>query len=300
MPTEDDVISDAGQALPPELCFAPDLGRQGDDGARRRTRSWAQLCHDLRTLSDELGAGLEKLTTEDGRATSLCEGWDVRDVVVHLVVGDDLALRTLQGEDCFPDPTDDEHILQSESRARVERLAQLDLATAIDRFRSGRERLLNQIIELGPPDAGERVSWASKPISTFSMIQSRLMETWVHGWDLRHPLGIPMRFDDRAWWVADIGVRHVPYSLTKAGIDPGPVELSVSLVGLGGGSWTRVLVASASTASPPTSVRISGPAWAWVVLVSRRWPGRAGAQTALRVDAGELGRAVVEQARAFA
>ena len=139
------------------------------------------------------------------------------------MVGDDLASRTLQGEDCFPESTDDEQVLQSESRARVERLGPLDLEAAVAQFRVGRHRLLGQLAD-SQADLRENVSWASKPISTFSMIQSRLMETWVHGWDLRHPLGIPTSFDDRAWWLTDIGVRHVPYSLAKAGIVAGPGE----------------------------------------------------------------------------
>jgi uncharacterized protein (TIGR03084 family) len=298
--TEEDVLDDLGQAPPAELCFAEGLGRRDGGEAQRRGRSWTQLCEDLRTLGDELVVDLAEVTADDGRVASLCEGWDVRDVVVHLVVGDDLAFRTLQGEDCFPDPTDDEDILQSESNARVERLAALDLANAVDRFRSGRERLLGRIAELGPAELSEPVSWASKPITTFSMVQSRVMETWVHGWDLRHPLGIPMPFDDRAWWLTDIGVRHVPYALAKAGVEPRPIELSVSLTGPGGGSWRRSVGVSTSTASPPASVRICGPSWAWAVLVSRRWPGRGTAQAALSVDGGEAGGAVVEHARAFA
>ena len=299
MPVEDAVTSEAVPSVPPaELCFASGRAPEDGDEERRRGRSWTQLADDLATLSEELVADLEELTTRHGRTTSLCEGWDVRDVVVHLVVGDDLASRTLQGEDCFPHPTDDEQVLQSESRARVERLGPLDLEAAVERFRVGRHRLLGQLAGLSQADLRENVSWASKPISTFSMVQSRLMETWVHGWDLRHPLGIPTSFDDRAWWLTDIGVRHVPYSLAKAGVVAGPVELTVSLDGPAGGSWTRTFAGAAETR--PSSVRVSGPAWAWAVLVTRRWPGRASAREALRVGPAGLGGTLLEHARSFA
>ena len=118
------------------------------------------------------------------------------------------------------------------------------------------------------------------------------METWVHGRDLRLPLHLPSPYDDRCWWVNDLGVRHVPYALAKAGLDP-DVGVDLMLEGPGGGEWRSAL---AATIGGP--VNISGPSWAWLVAVAQRAPGRedALAQFIGPVAAGP----VLETARAYA
>ena len=87
--------------------------------ALRRARDWDLLAEDLASLGSELQPDLAWLSPSTGKVESLCPGWTVRDIVVHLVVGDDLAVRTLAGENCFASPTVDESVLAHESRERV-------------------------------------------------------------------------------------------------------------------------------------------------------------------------------------
>jgi hypothetical protein len=72
-----------------------------------------------------------------------------------------------------------------------------------------------------------------------ALVQSRLVEYWIHGWDIRWARGLPHPFDDRAWWLADACVRHVPYALEKQGAVAG-ARIRVSLFGVAGGEWDRV------------------------------------------------------------
>jgi uncharacterized protein (TIGR03083 family) len=109
------------------------------------------------------------------------------------------------------------------------------------------------------------VDWGAQPISRFSLIQSRLMETWVHGWDLRYGLGITHPYDDRAWWLSDLLVRHVPYALAKDGRPVPDADLKFELAGAGGGSWTR------SIGTPPRRpLRLAGTALGWLAWGSGR------------------------------
>lgn len=162
------------------------------------------------SLGDELTQDLARLTERQGEVGSQCTGWTVRDFVVHLSVGDDLAERSLRGENCFPSPTYDERSLQQDAFARVASVGQIDLAAAVAMFVERWRRLLDLIVGLPATAQGQPVEWVAKPLSRFALVQSRLMETWVHSWDLRQPLGLATAYDDRAWWVSDLGIRHVP------------------------------------------------------------------------------------------
>jgi uncharacterized protein (TIGR03084 family) len=277
-----DLPAAAGLAAGP-----PDEGAPG-----RRARDWGRLVVDLTSLGAELEQDLAELSRADGEVESLCPGWTVRDVVVHLVVGDGLALRALAGEDCFPDPTEDEAVLARESRQRVGAWGSASIDEAVAAYVAGRRRLLDVIADLPVEDRRARVPWAARPISRFALVQSRLMETWVHGRDLRLPLGLSSPYDDRCWWVNDLGVRHVPYALAKAG-----VELALSgellLDGPGGGTWQ---FGAAGTAGEP--VTLAGPSWAWLVAVAQRAPARADALAHL--IGPDVASPVATTARAFA
>lgn len=259
-----------------------------DGPAARRERDWDRLVADLDSLTGELVEDLAGLGEARGDVASLCPGWVVRDIVVHLAVGDDLARRALLGEDCFPAPTAHEGTLGRESMERVAAYGPVDLAGAREAFVAARGELRAVAGALNRDQRAALVPWAARPISRAALVQSRLMETWVHGRDLRHPLGLPSTYDDRTWWVGDLGVRHISYAMTKSGLAPTPIA-DVVLEGPGGGSWRR----------EGSSVTIVGPAWAWLLAVTRRAAGRPEALAALSWSAPE-GKPVVEGARAFA
>ena len=85
------------------------------------------------------------------------------------------------------------------------------------------------------------------------------------------------------------------------GHDLGALELDVRLDGPAGGSWTRSVKAGEGTiATSPTTISVTGPAWAWIVAASRRSPGRGTALEALEAVPSDTGAVLLTAARAFA
>jgi uncharacterized protein (TIGR03084 family) len=253
------------------------------------------LVADLRSTGADLSATLHALDAAQGTVPSLCTGWSVRDVVLHLVVGDDLALRALEGERPLPEPTDDDDVLRDLAVRLVRAHGDVPLAEAVAMSVDRRDRMLAAVAGLGAADLLEEVPWAATAVSRRALVQSRLMEAWIHGWDLRRPLGIPQPFDDRVWWVSDLAVRTLPYAFAKARRRPPARDVRVALDGPGGGIWERRL-----PDGDEGSVIVSGPSWAWLVLAGRRDVRPDLARAALTVTPADTGPALLGPVRAFA
>jgi uncharacterized protein (TIGR03083 family) len=231
----------------------------------RRERSWAQMLLDTEHLSAELLDDLASVDDDECQRQSLCSDWSVRDIVVHLVVGDSLAAASLQGGKVFGTVTADESWLEGQSRRLVDNHADMSWAEALGRFNTGRARLLEVAAGLSPESLRVPVDWGAKPISAFALVQSRLMETWVHGWDIREPLLMKHIVDDRAWWIADMFVRHIPYALVKNDRQVPHAQLEVELTKTGGGTWSRRL-----GEEPWRSIALEGDALHWIAWSTRR------------------------------
>jgi uncharacterized protein (TIGR03084 family) len=279
----------------PEPCGLTLPGPDDGFGPRRRERSWDRLLGDLATVGSDLTTDLRALDVARGEVPSLCTGWSVRDVVVHLVVGDDLALRALDGERPLPEPTDDDTVLQDLAVRLVREQGDIPLGEAIGRYADRRRELLAALGRLSEADLGEEVPWAATAVSRRALVQSRLMETWIHGWDVRRPLGIAQPFDDRVWWVCDLAVRTLPYAFAKERRRPPAGTVRVELGGPGGGVWERRLPGGAEG-----TVRLAGPSWAWLVLAGRRDVRPDLARAALTVDPADAACALLDPVRAFA
>ncbi len=275
-------------SLPPLILRLAEVGTW--TGSReRRARDWDQLQDDLESMSDELVRDLTKITAEDGSTQSLCKDWSVRDVLAHLVSGDlraTEALTTTFGQSAVTLGVVARNLVAAEVRD--------PLGSLLRRFGEVRRRLLTVAANLPPTAVSVYVPWVAGEISVFALVQSRVMETWIHGWDMRWPLKIAQPFDDRCWWLADIGVRHVPYALRLANAGSDSCNLHVRLDGVAGGSWNRMI-----GLPPARPVSISGPAWAWVTWASRRVPAQASAKH-LSYASDDLASLVVETARSFA
>lgn len=279
-------MNDAGGAPPAELRLAV---RNGVAGApERRSRNWKQLRSDLESMGNELIRDLAAMSGADHGTPSLCEGWTVRDVLLHLVAGD------LQATDALSTAAN-----YSRGSPLAEALgggsAEDDPPSVlVSRFAEGRRRLLKVAADIPPEGVSTYVPWVAGGITAFALVQARVMETWIHGWDMRWPLRIDQPFDDRCWWLADIAVRHVPYALRLADAPSASVDLRVRLDGVGGGVWDRQI------GQPPAHpVSIGGPAWAWVTWASRRDPAQMSSQH-LTYASDDMTSLVMRTARSFA
>jgi uncharacterized protein (TIGR03084 family) len=278
----------------PDLRLAIDERAHREGYERRRARAPEQMVADLGTMTSELYDELDGLTAEQSVVASLCPGWTVHDVVVHFAVGDEMARKVLEGDDPFAEMSDDDSVLDARAASLAAAFGEVTTAEATQRFRAVRDELLARAASIEPANWSDFVPWAARPITRFALVQSRLMETWVHGWDLRWPLSIPQVLDDRAWWVADIAVRHAPYGLRKQQLPLPKATARFDLSGPGGGSWTRDLVAD-----PVETISVSGPSWAWITWASRRHPGKS-SRDALTVTPNRGGEDVLASARCYA
>lgn len=266
----------------------------GGETARRR-REWDRLVADLASMSEELFSDIDRPGV-DPETPSLCPGWTVSDVVAHFVAGDELACRALAGENPFPGATDDDDALNELAAAFMAELGTLTITEAAARFRESRRKLLDTAMAIAPAEQKQLVPWAAKPIGRFALVQSRLMETWVHGWDFRWPLSLPQVLDDRAWWISDIAVRHLPYGLRKHRLAVPNVRVRVELEGPGGGEWVRDLAGDGAAVE---TAEIAGPAWAWITWTTRRHPGEA-ARQALTTSGSDHASTLLDVARCYA
>jgi hypothetical protein len=70
------------------------------------------------------------------------------------------------------------------------------------------------------------------------LIQSRVMEWWVHGEDLGAGADLPPRIEHPPiYCVNDLAVRTIPYALSLAGLSFPGKSVRVELEAAGGGSW---------------------------------------------------------------
>lgn len=271
-------------------------GAHAGTGPDRRARSWPQLLTDLDALGREALDRVRRLPHSAADRPTLCTGWSVRDILAHLAEGDRQARRSLAGEDPFDgwDP--------GRLDAAIDRSARqvdgLGLQASVDRWETARGELLAACRGLDAGAVFGRTAWAAGPISRFALVQARLMETWIHVWDLRAAADPPMVLDDCAFWVSDLGVRSLPYTARLHGLTLNG-QLTVELTGTAGGTWHRTFGTDSPNANADANgARLRGPGWAWVLHTSRRLEAAALWQRLEVSGDPAVGRAL-EHARAF-
>ena len=148
-----------------------------------------------------------------------------------------------------------------------------------------------------------RVEWLAGDIGIPYLVQSRVVEWWLHGDDVRVGAGMAIRVQHWPIFLTnDLAIRMLPWALRRAGIDASGYSVRVDLEGAGGGSWHWGLGAGeVPDAEAKADVFVEGRALAFAHIAGRR----AGAEDALEegtlVLGGEeaLGEAVLEHIRAY-
>jgi uncharacterized protein (TIGR03084 family) len=87
-----------------------------------------------------------------------------------------------------------------------------------------------------------------------------MSEHWIHGMDIREPLGRPAADTDRLQLIARLAWRTLPYAFELAGESAPTVHLD--LRSPGGGRW--------QFADADADVTIEGPAGDWCRVAARR------------------------------
>lgn len=189
----------------------------------------------VRDLGEE-AAGLDvllsTLASDDWLTPTPAAGWDVRDCVAHLAIGDELALECVI-EDRNPKVMDDglAAVLAGDEAARAFEQSLLDRGRALAPeavhgwWREASARLVEA---LGSVDATRRLPWGGNKMSPVSFTTARLMETWAHGLDCFDAVDAPAVDTHRLRHVADLSLRALPYAFLINGAGaPGSVRLEL-------------------------------------------------------------------------
>lgn len=221
------------------------------------------LVRDLAQEADALNALLVTLTDEQWYARTPAEGWDVRDSVAHVAIGDELAHECVT-ERRVPKLMQEglEAILEGDIAAKAFELRMLGrgrqmLPPVVHRWWRDGNRALSDALATVEPDA--RLPWGPNRMSPASFVTARIMETWAHGLDCFDAVGATPDDTDRLRHVLDISVRALPYAFMVNGVEA-PDAVRVEVTSPSGEPWT------AGPADAETVIRGSASDWCRVAV----------------------------------
>lgn len=225
---------------------------------------------DLRAETAALDALLASLDADSWTAASACEGWTVSDVVLHLAQGEEAVVAAIDHGDAGRPfkPYLDQLSGSSEAgavdalmRAAVEAERPDDPADVLPRWRESHAGALERLETVHPK---AQVPWIAGGFGARTLATTRLAEHWVHGTDIRRPLGLPPADGERLHNVAWLAWRTLPYAFELAGEESAP-GVRLELVGPTGQPWIH--------GSPDAEVTIRGSGVEWCLVAGRRVPG---------------------------
>lgn len=225
-------------------------------------------------------------------APTPCEGWDVADVVLHLVQTNRMAVGSLDGrlqgvmdELLAGAPPSGAATIDDGAAAMVDlhrgepgdRVGAAWVAEAaglVARFRAA--------------DPSARVTWVAGTLAVRTLATTRLAETWIHSGDVAAALGVHLDPTARLEPIARLAWRTLPYAFARAG-RPAPGPVAFHLVGPGGEGWSF-------EPDEPAATTVAGPAADLCAVAARRLDP---ADAALSAD-GPDAAAVLELVRTYA
>ncbi len=240
------------------------------------------------------------------------EGWRVRDVLAHLAASDVAGAAAVGQEDQAEIdaylkglPDGETATVDGFNAFSVERRASAPVRDIIREWGRAADLMLARCSEV-PADEWptRRVYWVAGQMRIPNLLQSRVMEWWLHGEDIRLGADLPTRRQHPPiYCVNDLAIRTIPYALSLAGLAfPGHV-VRFQLRGQGQGTWTHAL---APKETPPVDARpdvlIEGEGYWFAKVAGRRVSAEACLADGRIVVTGDvgLGETILANLRAFA
>jgi len=181
---------------------------------------------------------LAELEPGDWSRPTVCPGWDVRDVSLHILGGDFVNIAIRRDRVAYLEAAPDEDLVSFVNRINS------DWVTAARRLTP---RLIQELLEFTAQQIHQcltsvdgaavdaHVSWASPhPVPRWLDVAREYMERWVHQQHIRDAVGRPGQ--DSSRFIAPV-IAASMFALPAAlqGVRSGPVVVQVE--GPGGGSW---------------------------------------------------------------
>lgn len=241
---------------------------------------------------------------------SALPGWWNRDVVAHLAAQDTAAAQLVKG-----DPAEEFDLYRAELGDRpftvdgfnawaVARRSGLETREVLVTWGRAADAFLAYSGLLSDDDwERERFAWLAGDIAIRYLVQSRLIEWWIHGEDMRATNGLGPEYQH--WPIhltIDMGIRMLPWALAEAGLDLTGYSVEVEVDGAGGGRWHWGLGAGeVPPADTKPDTTIVGRAPHLALVAARRIPAEdvlASGNLVTGIDA-QLGVTILRHIRAF-
>jgi uncharacterized protein (TIGR03083 family) len=198
---------------------------------------------------ERLGRMIQFAEPDTWELPSAAPGWWNRDVMAHLAAGDTAAAQLVAGdpaeelEEYRRELGDDPFTVDGWNAWTVGRRSGTDTREILDTWGRAAEALLVYAARLdddGWRDA--RYPWIAGDIAPTYLVQSRVVEWFLHGEDMRATNGVAQGWQIgwQHWPVhltIDLGVRMLPWVLGQIGLDLQGQSVQIDVSGTGEGSW---------------------------------------------------------------
>lgn len=227
---------------------------------------------------ERLGRTIQYAPPDSWDAQSPAAGWTNRDVMAHLAAQDTAAAQLMGGEpaqefEAFRQANDGDFWVDGFNQWAIEIRAQTPTREILTAWGRAADAMLERAVDLDD-DAWRtrRIAWVAGDIAVRYLIQSRIVEWWVHGEDIRAGAGLEPNLQHWPMYLTnDLGIRMLPYALGLAGLSFPGASVRVDLEGVGGGSWHWGLSAGQGPdEDKKPDAFIEGRAYAFCLVASRR------------------------------
>jgi uncharacterized protein (TIGR03083 family) len=196
-----------------------------------------------------LGRMIQFADPDTWEKPSAADGWWNIDVMAHLAASDTAAAQLVAGQraeelDEYRAQLGDEPFTTDGwNHWSVDRRSGLEIRQILETWGAAAESFLEHCARM-PEDQwrNERFTWLAGDIAATYLVQSRIVEWFLHGEDMRATNGVAQGWQTQwqHWPVhltIDLGVRMLPWALGQAGHDLSGRTVHVDVSGTGEGTW---------------------------------------------------------------
>ena len=200
-----------------------------------------------------LGRMIQFAEPDSWEQPSADPGWWNRDVMAHLMAGDTAAAQLMarepaeELEEYRAQLGEEPFTVDGWNAWTVNRRSGLETRMILDTWGAAAESFLVYAGKLDDDDwRNARFPWIAGDIAARYLVQSRVVEWFLHGEDMRATNGVGSGWQTgwQHWPVyltIDLAARMLPWALSQAGHDLSGQSVQIDVEGAGEGSWHQAL-----------------------------------------------------------